>query len=167
MLQQPAAQQPQPVASGPPGQLSGFTDIPASMIGKLIGRGGDTIKQLQFSSGTRIQIDHDSGVEHKRVNITGPTPESVEKAKNDIDLLVQDDGAEHSESVECPQGIVGRIIGVSALQLARLSSCVLPRAGQSCRCSPMSGLLLLLAGCQSPAAGLCNQATLDVSKPAS
>ena len=41
------------------------------MIGKLIGRGGDTIKQLQFSSGTRIQIDHDSGVESKRVNITG------------------------------------------------------------------------------------------------
>ena len=47
-------------------------------------------------------------MESKRVNITGPTPESVAKAKQEIDMLVADDGAEHTESVECPQGIVGR-----------------------------------------------------------
>ena len=57
-----SSSRPPQASAGPAGQLSDFTTIPASMIGKLIGRGGDTIKQLQFSSGTRIQIDHDSGV---------------------------------------------------------------------------------------------------------
>ena len=93
------------------------------MVGKLIGRGGDTIKQLQYSSGTKIQIDHDSGGDTKRVTIASASQQGIDKAKREIDLLCADDGADHTEEVQCPQGIVGRIIGrggetIRALQQA-------------------------------------------------
>ena len=48
-------------------------DVPANMIGKLIGRAGETIRQLQLSSDTRIQVDHSTDGNTKRVTITGAT----------------------------------------------------------------------------------------------
>jgi hypothetical protein len=46
-------------------------DIPANMVGKLIGRGGETIRNLQQSSDTRIQVDHSGDGDNKRVTISG------------------------------------------------------------------------------------------------
>jgi far upstream element-binding protein len=46
-------------------------DIPASMVGKLIGKAGETIRNLQLSTDTRIQVDHASEGDSKRVTITG------------------------------------------------------------------------------------------------
>ena len=128
-MPQPApqpAQQPQPSAAPSqsiPGQLTDAVEIPTAMVGKLIGRGGDTIKQLQYSSGTKIQIDHDSGGDTKRVTIASSSQQGIDKAKREIDMLCADDGADHTEEVQCPQGIVGRIIGrggetIRALQQA-------------------------------------------------
>ena len=46
-------------------------EIPANMVGKLIGRGGETIRNLQLSSDTRIQVDHSGDGDVKRVTISG------------------------------------------------------------------------------------------------
>lgn len=46
-------------------------EVPANMVGKLIGRGGETIRNLQLSSDTRIQVDHSGEGDIKRVTISG------------------------------------------------------------------------------------------------
>ena len=49
-------------------------DIPAAFVGKLIGKAGETIRNLQLSTDTRIQVDHACEGETKRVTITGINP---------------------------------------------------------------------------------------------
>lgn len=111
----------------PGGGLSVSVEIPAAMVGKLIGKGGETIKQLQFSTGTKVQIDHQAPGDMKKVTIQGSSSEQVEHAKRQVEQIVSTDEAGGAggaqESVECPQGIVGRIIGrggetIRALQQA-------------------------------------------------
>ncbi|EIE27476.1 hypothetical protein COCSUDRAFT_64249 [Coccomyxa subellipsoidea C-169] len=108
------------------GQFYETIDIPAPMVGKLIGKGGETIKQLQYNTNTRVQIDHQTPGEAKKVSIQGDSHEAVQAAKQQVEQIVSmdDSGAGGaSQSVECPQGIVGRIIGrggetIRALQQA-------------------------------------------------
>lgn len=38
------------------GQIAEVIDIPATMVGKLIGKAGETIKQLQYSTNTKVGI---------------------------------------------------------------------------------------------------------------
>ena len=127
----PAAAEAAPAAQATPGMQAssaGFTDavdIPAGMVGKLIGKGGETIKQLQYSTQTKIQIDHMTSGDIKKVSITGSTAELVEAAKAQVMAVVTGDdrGGEAQSTVDCPQGIVGRIIGrggetIRALQQA-------------------------------------------------
>ena len=48
-----------PVRSGSvgPGQAQQLVECPKEMVGRVIGRGGETIKGLQSQTGARIQID--------------------------------------------------------------------------------------------------------------
>lgn len=68
-----------------------FLAIPASCVGKVIGRGGEMIRELQSRSHGKIQIDHTgaSGVspDQKQITVTG-TEESVLKAREMILFLV-------------------------------------------------------------------------------
>jgi rRNA processing protein Krr1/Pno1 len=65
--------------------------IPAMAVGKVIGRGGEMIRELQSRSQAKIQIDHSgqSGIamDQKQVTITG-TNDSVLKAKEMVLFLV-------------------------------------------------------------------------------
>ena len=83
------------------------------MVGKLIGKAGETIRHLQNSTGTRVQIDHHAPGEKKTVTITGSSAEAVTAAKQQVESLTSDEpsAGEQQKSMECPQGIVGRIIG--------------------------------------------------------
>ena len=84
------------------------------MVGKLIGKSGETIRNLQTSTGTRIQIDHQQPGEFKKVTISGSSAENLSGCVRSIENVMADDptpGESNSKSVECPQGIVGRIIG--------------------------------------------------------
>ena len=89
------------------------------LVGKLIGKGGETIRNLQTSTQTNIQVDHSSAGPEKTVTITGSTKESVEKAKAEI---MQLDADETSQVLECPPGIVGRIIGRGGETIRALQS---------------------------------------------
>ena len=68
-----------------------YVVVPASSIGKIIGRGGEMIRELQSRSGARIQVDHSgsSGVDinEKQVTVTG-VDQSVVKAKEMVLFLV-------------------------------------------------------------------------------
>jgi len=65
--------------------------VPASSVGKIIGRGGEMIRELQSRSQAKIQVDHrgQSGldVSQKQVTMTG-TEQSVVKAKEMVLFLV-------------------------------------------------------------------------------
>lgn len=69
---------------GPPGGGGGFYEqmIAGHKVGLIIGKGGETIKQLQEQSGAKIVIIQDSpeAAQEKPLRITG-TPDAVEHAK--------------------------------------------------------------------------------------
>lgn len=64
--------------------------VPAQSVGKIIGRGGEMIRELQSRSQAKIQVDHNShnGMDQqKHVTITG-TELAVTKAKEMVMFLV-------------------------------------------------------------------------------
>lgn len=76
--------------------------IPSQSVGKVIGRGGEMIRELQNRSSARIQVDHSgmSGTtpDKKQVTIIG-TEASVAKAKEMIMFLVSNPLMEASQSI--------------------------------------------------------------------
>jgi predicted RNA-binding protein YlqC (UPF0109 family) len=68
-----------------------FLVVPSQSVGKIIGRGGEMIRELQSRSQAKIQVDHsgNSGLDHseKRVTITG-TDQAVTKAREMVLFLV-------------------------------------------------------------------------------
>ncbi|KAJ7989767.1 hypothetical protein DPEC_G00307930 [Dallia pectoralis] len=62
--------------------------VPDSMVGLIIGRGGEQINKIQQDSGCKVQIAPDSGGSPERgVSLTG-TAESIQKAKQLLDEIV-------------------------------------------------------------------------------
>ncbi|GFH23567.1 WW domain-containing protein, partial [Haematococcus lacustris] len=101
-------------------------------VGRIIGRSGVTIKELETRSGTRIQIDHKALGEQKPVHVSGP-PSNVDLCKQLIKELLENDtpggglnaiagAGEATRSMECPAGIVGRIIGRGGETIRSLQS---------------------------------------------
>lgn len=89
---------------------------PPDKVGRVIGRAGATIRDLEASTGTRIQVDHKAPGD-KPVTISGRADE-VERAKRQVLDLISGHGSdaapapgEAQKTLECPQGIVGRVIG--------------------------------------------------------
>nr|BBC28431.1 C1, subunit of the circadian RNA-binding protein CHLAMY1 [Yamagishiella unicocca] len=88
---------------------------PSDKVGRVIGRAGATIRDLEASTSTRIQVDHKAPGE-KPVTISGKR-DDVERAKRTVLDLISGTGdtvpvtGEVQKMLECPQGIVGRVIG--------------------------------------------------------
>ncbi|XP_031426642.1 far upstream element-binding protein 2 isoform X1 [Clupea harengus] len=62
--------------------------VPDSMVGLIIGRGGEQINKIQQDSGCKVQIAADSGGQPERsVSLTG-SPDSIQKAKMLLDEIV-------------------------------------------------------------------------------
>ncbi|CAD7697243.1 unnamed protein product [Ostreobium quekettii] len=110
------------------GDVTDTVNCPSMLVGRLIGRSGATIKQLQHDTNTKIQIDHQASGDMKKVSITGKSVEALEEAKQMIKGILEADGpssapGEVSQTVDCLPGIVGRVIGrggetIKALQSA-------------------------------------------------
>jgi far upstream element-binding protein len=94
-------------------------DVPGAMVGKLIGKGGETIRNLQLSTDTRIQVDHTGEGPNKRITISGYTQDHVQRAKDAVMAL---DVEEAQRIVECPPNLVGRIIGRGGETIRALQS---------------------------------------------
>mmetsp|Transcript_401 Transcript_401/g.656 ORF Transcript_401/g.656 Transcript_401/m.656 type:complete len:634 (-) Transcript_401:1443-3344(-) len=76
--------------------------VPATSVGKIIGRGGEMIRELQARSHAKIQVDHSgsSGLDtnEKQVTITG-TDQSVVKAKEMVLFLVANPNMDAMQSL--------------------------------------------------------------------
>ncbi|PGH27247.1 hypothetical protein AJ80_00957 [Polytolypa hystricis UAMH7299] len=75
--------------------------IPGDAVGMIIGKGGDTIKEIQASAGCRINIQPPTGRDSEReVTLTGPR-HAIEQAKGII--LEKLEGAEHRTRSQPPR----------------------------------------------------------------
>lgn len=76
--------------------------IPATGVGKVIGRGGEMIRELQSRSQAKIQVDHSGAAglpaHEKQVSVTG-TAEAVAKAKEMVLFLVNNPMMEAQQSL--------------------------------------------------------------------
>ena len=79
-----------------------FLVVPANTVGKIIGRGGEMIRELQSRSQAKIQVDHRgvSGLDtsQKQVTMTG-TEQSVVKAKEMVLFLVANPSMDAMQSL--------------------------------------------------------------------
>ena len=72
-------------------EVSNTIEIPISVVGLLIGKGGETIKQLQQRTGCQIKITKDEdnmpGSETRTVILKG-TANTIKKARREIAELI-------------------------------------------------------------------------------
>lgn len=109
-----------PTQNNPPPQGAGDTteniECPPSMVGRLIGRQGETIKAMQAQSGAFIAIDQNFPDGVNRIVTVRGQPAAVEAAKSLIYDIMQGSQsslmpAANTKVIDVQQGIVGRIIG--------------------------------------------------------
>eukprot|EP00804_Cyclotella_cryptica_P013442 CCRYP_005184-RD/>CCRYP_005184-RD protein AED:0.15 eAED:0.15 QI:597/1/1/1/0.5/0.4/5/212/668 len=72
--------------------------VPAAVIGKVIGRGGEMIRELQSKSSAKIQVDHNASGEMRHINVTG-TEQSVLKAEEMIAFLSANPAVDAHEAI--------------------------------------------------------------------
>ncbi|KAG1674154.1 hypothetical protein FOA52_015785 [Chlamydomonas sp. UWO 241] len=117
---------PAPAASGPPGAAGSAKRelaCPLHIVGKIIGRGGETIRSLQTASSAHILIDQNVPEgQPRRVEVTG-SEDAVNRAYNMIMEIIQTDGSATTSAVitkygagmtrmlESPKHMIGRVIG--------------------------------------------------------
>jgi len=98
-----------------------------SQVGRIIGKAGVTIKELEGRTGVRVQVDHKAGTDLKPVHLIG-SASAVEACKGLVqEVLVSETGSlpaggESVRKVPCPPGIVGRIIGRGGETIRSLQS---------------------------------------------
>ncbi|XP_043208493.1 far upstream element-binding protein 2-like isoform X3 [Amphibalanus amphitrite] len=117
-----------------PGQSTSEMMVPSSKVGLIIGKGGETIKQLQDNSGSKMVVVQDgeyANAPEKPLRITGD-PKQIERAKQLVfDLMAEKDNygpggggggggrnfgrgggfGTTSQEVTVPQAAVGVVIG--------------------------------------------------------
>eukprot|EP01025_Chloroclados_australasicus_P044410 TRINITY_DN4816_c0_g1_i12.p1 TRINITY_DN4816_c0_g1~~TRINITY_DN4816_c0_g1_i12.p1 ORF type:complete len:338 (-),score=54.64 TRINITY_DN4816_c0_g1_i12:337-1350(-) len=108
--------------AGPGQDLKRVIQCDQSMVGRVIGRAGDTIRALQQASGAKIVVNQEfpDGVP-REVLITGKI-DAVSRAETMVNELISGEslsvqqvimkhGLGETQYIECPKGLVGRVIG--------------------------------------------------------
>lgn len=103
--------------SGTAGMATETMELPQNMVGRVIGRAGETIKGLQQQSGAHITIDQNFPEGAPRLITVSGTADSVPRALQMIKSLIE--GGPSAVSVpgaaeiilKIEQGVVGKLIG--------------------------------------------------------
>lgn len=118
-----------------------YVSVPINRVGLVIGKGGETIRELQERSGAKVQLVQDSVVDHSSterfVSITGEQ-ENIAKAKQMIHDIVHQTGRAgafipslggkgHSATIQVPEAAVGALIGRRAENLKQLQAATATR----------------------------------------
>merc|ERR1711965_238624 len=100
-----------------PGDARETVRCPQALVGRLIGKGGDTIKDLQRRSGARIQIDQNYPEGQPRLVTVEGAAQCVRAGVELVRSLIGTSPAVGNgapgrlATFECPKGLVGRVIG--------------------------------------------------------
>ncbi len=116
----PAQPPPPPAGASPPATVTHVLECPPANVGRVIGRGGEVIRDLQARTGARIWIDCSMPEPlPRKVMIEGPEP----KATSAVGLvqLVIDNGpgglsaaasaGGTSQTLDAERSLIGRLVG--------------------------------------------------------
>lgn len=123
---------------GPPSPYAYIIPIPNDCVGLVIGRGGETIRNLQQESGAKIQVAKKEipNTNMRNVFVEG-TPDKYQKAKDMIDEIIREQRRSsdplihvgesnpfhgNHEKIRVPDRYVGLIIGKSGENLKGVAS---------------------------------------------
>ena len=99
------------------GEAKETVQCPQALVGRLIGKGGDTIKDLQRRSGARIQIDQNYPEGQSRLVTVEGAAHCVRAGVELVRSLIGNSPAVGNgapgrfATFECPKQLVGRVIG--------------------------------------------------------
>ena len=99
------------------GEAKETVQCPQALVGRLIGKGGDTIKDLQRRSGARIQIDQNYPEGQSRLVAVEGAAHCVRAGVELVRSLIGNSPAVGNgapgrlATFECPKQLVGRVIG--------------------------------------------------------
>ena len=109
-------------------QTAFLAPSPSPQVGRIIGKAGVTIRELEGRTGVRVQVDHKAESELKPVHLIG-NASGVEVCKGLVNDVLNSEtgslpsgGVESTRQVQCPPGIVGRIIGRGGETIRSLQS---------------------------------------------
>lgn len=122
------------------GQSAIQVSIPQSRVGLIIGRGGETIRELQEKSGAKVMVAPDlssstssSSTSERIVSIMGD-PDAIQRAKNMIDQVVfgidpnnlnnnnLNSNSSNNVLLQVPEACIGSIIGKKAENLRAIQA---------------------------------------------
>jgi len=109
--------------------------VPDSMVGLIIGRGGEQITRLQAESSCKIQMSQDSqGMPHRLCTLTG-TVDSIAAARSMIEGIISREGNRGIMSGNCSgvgsaEGIVGNGISYDMMVPGRLVARIIGKGGE-------------------------------------
>mmetsp|Transcript_34053 Transcript_34053/g.43925 ORF Transcript_34053/g.43925 Transcript_34053/m.43925 type:complete len:629 (+) Transcript_34053:109-1995(+) len=162
-------------------EISERVEVPNNMVGLVIGKGGETIQAIQRNSGCHVQVARESeivpGSTTRFVNLRG-NPAAMEKAKNEIDRILNDrtqgmrSGGQSaygpasdnsSVTVKVPNSQVGLVIGkagvtVKAIQERTSTTVQIPSGPDD---DDNSVRTLTIVG---PSLQGCNEAAAEIEK---
>jgi far upstream element-binding protein len=81
-------------------------DIPVQYVGRIIGKGGEQIRDLQARSSCKVDVDQNVPHGAPRVITYHGTKDRIDFAKNLVNLLCQ----ENWKNVELPLGFASRAV---------------------------------------------------------
>lgn len=109
----------QPTVTNPDAMVEERTQVSSLYVGRVIGKGGEMIRDLQARSGCRIDVDQNVPAGQPRIITYRGTRRTVEDAKKMVLLLCQQDGSEtllpigeaKRKHLTVPSSSIGKIIG--------------------------------------------------------
>ncbi|XP_033642992.1 far upstream element-binding protein 1-like isoform X1 [Asterias rubens] len=102
-----------PVMPGVGGNITEDYKVPSSLVGLIIGRGGETITKIQSESGCKVQVAAQNDVDNPEVRtctLTGST-DALQRAKAELNSIVYNSKEAVTEQLLIKANKVGLIIG--------------------------------------------------------
>lgn len=103
-------------------RYSELVECPASAIGAVIGKGGETIRSIQEDSGARVNVERDP----PSVRLSG-AKDAVKKARQQVEAIIAKESKAKElpkghvvETVDLPKFAIGSIIGKGGASIAAL-----------------------------------------------
>ncbi|KAL7547578.1 hypothetical protein ACHAWF_012326 [Thalassiosira exigua] len=120
-----------PSSSDPNAVLEERSTIPSAHVGRVIGKGGETVRDLEARSGcARIDVDQDARPGQPRAVTYRGTRSSIDLAKSLVSILCETDGRDAElplgraamKKISVPGSGVGKIIGRGGEVIRKLQS---------------------------------------------
>jgi far upstream element-binding protein len=145
-------------------------DCPQSLVGKVIGKGGETIKGLSSATGAKVVIDQQSMAdgEPRKIVITG-TEAQIEKVTKMCEEIMNGPHGTLTAvqaaqpgavviNVECPKECVGRVIGRGGETIKGIQLATGARAQIDQTCTPC---LVIISG-DPQYVNVCQQVVVEI-----